>query len=207
MRLALAAAAPLLPALLRSPSPSLWRDLFPSTNLPPQPPPPSGQAFPGLLDSLLSILPSFLGCDASSNFTLSAVYGDDMVLQRGQPGRVWGWVGEGCSVTASLVRPPYPGGNAQPVTLQAERAGGGGATVDGHLPASETSLEGATLTFAASNGKTLRMDNVQWGGVIFCSWQSSMAGLSQHSLNGPGSVASSLTVEGVYVPGVFDKRG
>ena len=165
----------------------------------------SSNGAPSSFPSLLSLLPTFSDCPEGSNFTLANVFGDSMVLQRRAQGHVWGWVGEGCTVEASLVRPPYPGGELLAVTIRPERPGVSLWVAD--IPPQEASLEGATLHFSASSGKMLELRDVLWGEVVLCSGQSNMAGYSQHSHYGPGSVASSLTVEGVFVPGVFDKSG
>jgi len=107
-------------------------------------------------------------------------------------------------VDAVLVRPPFVGGEHLSVSYTPER--NGNSLWVASISPQEASLDPATLRFTSPLGEIV-LEDVVWGEVLLCSGQSNMAGYSQHSTYGPGSVASSLTVEGIYVPGVFDKSG
>ena len=92
---------------------------------------------------------------------LPAVFGDNMVLQRGRPLPVWGWADKGAEVTVSIA--------GQNQTAKADENGRWKVTLD-KLDVGDP----LTMTVKDSSGDTLIFHNLLVGEVWLCSGQSNM---------------------------------
>lgn len=107
------------------------------------------------------VVAAVLGCgwSARAEVKLPHVFGDHMMLQRGQPVNVWGTAAPGAKVTLKL------GGNS------AEATAGPDGRWQGQLPALEQG-EGLELVVAEQNTVTIK--DILVGDVWLCSGQSNM---------------------------------
>jgi sialate O-acetylesterase len=99
---------------------------------------------------------------ASAAVKLPAVFGDNMVLQRGRPAPVWGWADKGEEVTVALA--------GQTHTAKAGDDGRWKVVLD-KLDVGPT----LTMTVKGSSGNSITFKNVAVGEVWICSGQSNMA--------------------------------
>jgi sialate O-acetylesterase len=78
--------------------------------------------------ALAGLLLAAIGLSARADVRLAALFSDNMVLQRGMPIKIWGWVGDNEPVTVAFrhQKVTLPGGPAGrwTVTLAPEKAGG-----------------------------------------------------------------------------------
>jgi len=114
---------------------------------------------------LLCLIPLYLHSIAAADVQLSALFSDDMVLQRDRPITVWGWGSPGEKVQVSLTGEPAIG---EPAQTQVTQDGKWTCTLN-PLPASTKPLE---LKVSATNEILLK--NILIGDVWLCSGQSNM---------------------------------
>ncbi len=112
-----------------------------------------------LVSALLSALP------ATANVRLAKIFTDNMMLQRDQPVRVWGWANPGESVTAGLA--------GKSSTTRANDKGQWAIA----LPVIKT---GENLELTVKGENTLTLKNLIVGDIWVCSGQSNM----EMNLNG-----------------------
>lgn len=98
---------------------------------------------------------------AQADVTLPNIFGSNMVLQQGQPIKVWGWADAGENVTVAL----------DDQTAKAEADDKGNWSVE--LPA--RMADGKTHTMAVSGANKIELKNVLMGEVWLGSGQSNMA--------------------------------
>jgi sialate O-acetylesterase len=111
-----------------------------------------------------------------ADVTLPAVFGDNMVLQRGAPVRVWGHADPGEQVTVRLA-----GEHATAAT---------GA--DGQWTATlKPCAAGGPYTLTVTGHNTLTVRNVECGDVWLCGGQSNMEFSLKRALTGPQAIAAS----------------
>ncbi len=113
----------------------------------------------------LCLLTLCLHSIAAAEVQLSALFSDDMVLQRDRPITVWGWGSPGEKVQVSLTGKPAI---SEPAQTQVAQDGKWTCTLD-PLPASTQPLE---LKVSATNEILLK--NILIGDVWLCSGQSNM---------------------------------
>ena len=130
--------------------------------------------------TMRALLMLVVGSSASA-LTLSSTFASSMVLQRDQPLTLWGTAPAGAAITVTLGCAGCPA-----PTATADASGAWRAAVP-PLPATRAPF---SVTVASPGAPSLVLDDVLVGDVLLCSGQSNMAGFSQHSLYGPGSVAS-----------------
>jgi len=99
--------------------------------------------------------------DAGQQLGMPNIFGDQMVLQRNQPVRIWGWAGAGNSVTVSFA------GNSHTVISDSE---GKWEVALATMPAQST---GQTLTVKSAD-EILLFEDVLVGDVWLCGGQSNM---------------------------------
>lgn len=105
------------------------------------------------------LLASAMASVACANVTLPKIFGDGMVLQRGQAIPVWGWAGKGEKITVQF--------NKQTATATADK--NGKWRID--LAAERA---GGPYTFVVKGKNTLTLNDVLVGDVWICSGQSNM---------------------------------
>lgn len=111
-----------------------------------------------------------LSATAETPLCFNGIFGDNMILQRDKPVRIWGYGGrEGETVTVSF------SGQTKTARIDAD----GWEVYLDPLPADG---EGQTLT-AESEGERLEIENVAVGEVLFCSGQSNVAITVQYVIN------------------------
>ena len=109
--------------------------------------------------------------DAAAAVKLPAVFGDNMVLQRGQPVPIWGWADKGEEVTVAVA--------GQTLSAKAGDDGRWKVTLD-KLAVGQP-LE---MSVKASSGNTITVKNIAVGEVWVCSGQSNMemgVGMCNHA--------------------------
>ncbi len=117
-----------------------------------------------------------LSAAAEAAVRLPAVFGDNMVLQRGRPLPVWGWAEPGKEVSVSIA--------GQTKTAKTDQNGRWKLTLD-----ELKSGRPLTMTVKDSSGSTLAFENVMVGEVWVCSGQSNMAWPLHAAENGEREVA------------------
>ena len=110
----------------------------------------------------LTLLISFAG-DAFAELKLPTVIGDNMVLQRDQDLKIWGWDEPGQEVSVSIA--------GQSVKGKANDKGRWEIT----LKPLKTNAKPQQMTVSGSGGKTIKVSNILVGEVWVCSGQSNMA--------------------------------
>ena len=113
---------------------------------------------------------------AAAAVKLPAIFGDDMVLQRGRPVPVWGWAERGEEVNVSIA--------GQNLTTKADQQGRWKVTLD-KLDVGDP----LTMTVKDSSGSTLIFQNILVGEVWLCSGQSNMVRGLGASNNGRQEIA------------------
>lgn len=108
---------------------------------------------------VIALLALCVSCSAAE-LTMPHVFGDHMVLQAGQPARVWGWTGPGEAVTVRFA------GQEKRSTAASD------GLWEVRLEPMDSSAEPRELIVAAS--QTLRFTDVLVGEVWLCSGQSNM---------------------------------
>lgn len=128
---------------------------------------------------------------AAAAVKLPAVFGDNMVLQRGRPVNVWGWAGPGEEVSVALA--------GQSRSTKADENGKWKLTLDKLEPG-----DPLTMTVKGSSGNTLVLRNVLVGEVWVCSGQSNMVWGVAASNDGPREIAEAdyPAIRLFYVPEV-----
>lgn len=114
------------------------------------------------------VLNALLALPAGANVRLSKVFTDNMMLQRDQPIRVWGWAEPDEAVTVTLA------GKSAPAKADAK----GAWAVE--LPAMK---EGENLELTVAGTNTITLKNVIVGDIWVCSGQSNMEMVMQDCLN------------------------
>ena len=125
------------------------------------------------------------GCPVGG-LELSQLFSSHMVLQRGEPSRVWGWAPLGCAV--SVLLEAEGGGWGLPPPVYAAVAHDGLGQWVATLPVQPGSLTSHRLTVRTAAGSALVLTGVLFGEVLGCFGQSNIA------RSGIGSVASALTL-------------
>ena len=117
-----------------------------------------------------------------ADVTLPNVFGDNMVLQRGQPLKFWGKADPGENVTVSLWRKQGGDAVAREVVTKADGSGNWKLAVKPYLHAGPISV--------AIRGKnTINLKNVLIGEVWICSGQSNMAWTLNRTNNSKQEIA------------------
>lgn len=111
--------------------------------------------------SMLLVASCFLVADGRADVTLPKIFGSHMVLQQGQPIRVWGWADAGEKVTVEL--------GGQTATAVTDEKGDWRA----ELPARKA--DGKPLAMTVSAGNRIQLTDVLMGEVWLGSGQSNMA--------------------------------
>ena len=132
---------------------------------------------------------------AAAAVKLPAIFGDDMVLQRGRPVPVWGWADKGEKVTGSIA--------GQTLATKADQQGRWKVTLDAlDSELMEVAVKNQsgdidfiwmpaqlTMTVEDSSGSTLVFKNILVGEVWLCSGQSNMVWGLGASNNGRQEIA------------------
>lgn len=128
---------------------------------------------------------------AAAAVKLPAVFGDDMVLQRGRPVPVWGWADKDEEVAVSIA--------GQTLTTKADENGRWKVTLD-KLDVGPP----LTMTIKDSSGSTLVFHDVLVGEVWLCSGQSNMVWGLAASNNGRQEIAKAdyPSIRLFYIPEV-----
>ena len=124
-----------------------------------------------LSTALLSILlvPAFAGV------TMPAVFSDDMVLQRDQPVKLWGWGTPGEEVRVIVDEEKW--------LVQVDDNGQWGVTLSAHAA-------GGPHVLTVEGTNKLEFKNVMFGDVFICSGQSNMQWAVRQSLNASEEIAN-----------------
>lgn len=100
---------------------------------------------------------------ASAELRLPAIIGDNMVLQRDLPNRIWGWDDPGTTVTVEIA--------GQKKSAKADAKGKWVVTLD---PLPVTKIDTAPLAMKVAGSSTREVKNILVGEVWICSGQSNM---------------------------------
>lgn len=120
-------------------------------------------SFPRLVSYVIAFVFASLAALAETSLKLPALFGNDMVLQRGQAVPVWGWAAPGEEVIATFA--------GQTQTTKADSKGKWRLKLD----PLEASAEGRVLTVRTAAGKqSVNLSGVLVGDVWLCSGQSNM---------------------------------
>lgn len=129
------------------------------------------------LAAVLFVVTVGLASAARAEVKLPAIFGDNMVLQRGIDLPVWGWAAPGEEVTVSFA--------GQTCKAKADDKGKWALK----LAALEASAEGRDMVVQApSAGKPVTLQNVLVGDVWVCSGQSNMQFSVSGAINGPKEI-------------------
>lgn len=119
--------------------------------------------FARLVSYVIALVFVSFAVQAETSLKLPALFGDDMVLQRGQAVPVWGWAAPGEEVVATFA--------GQTKTTKADSNGRWQLKLD----PMEASAEGRSLTVRTATGNhSLNLSGVLVGDVWICSGQSNM---------------------------------
>jgi sialate O-acetylesterase len=108
---------------------------------------------------------------------LHAIFGSNMVLQRGKPIKIWGWAKPGSKVSVTLGKESAEATTAAAAPIEVfgyEETYKGVGKWEATFPAREASTEPISLA-AASGGEIITFDNILVGDVWVMSGQSNMA--------------------------------
>lgn len=126
---------------------------------------------------LAMVLLASLSPAQAEQLKLHAIFGADMVLQRGKPIKVWGWAKPGDKVSVTLGKESAEATTAATAPVDVfgyEEAYKGLGKWEVSFPAREANTEPITLA-ATSGGETISLGNILIGDVWVMSGQSNMA--------------------------------